>query len=245
MDLHDFEKSLLNNPGDNPTYITANSFVNTSSNHTLYAQWEETSLIATSTETETSTFLGTSITRDKIKSVSFATSIQGHDIDNTTCWDVSDKQNGGVRLWVSNTDDDGNVEVVIGQDGGVYANASSAYLFGFIGNTINATIDLTNFNTSRVNDMNHMFYSCKTVSSINVSGFDTINVNNMQSMFHGCNNLTTLDLRGLNTSNVTRMRSMFNGCNNLTSLDVSELNIKPVDVKKINIEFLENNKYYF
>ncbi len=43
--------TLDNNPGDNPTYITANSFVNTSSNHTLYAQWEETTLESNTTET--------------------------------------------------------------------------------------------------------------------------------------------------------------------------------------------------
>ena len=43
--------TLDNNPGDNPTYIVANSFVNTSSNHTLYAQWEETTLESNTTET--------------------------------------------------------------------------------------------------------------------------------------------------------------------------------------------------
>ncbi len=188
---------------------------------TLYARWEETSLMATSSATETSAFLGTSITRDKIKKVSFSKSIEGHEINNTDCWDVSAQNNGGVRLWISNTDGDGNVDVVIGQTAGVYANPYSGQLFRYIGDTIDATIDLENFNTSRATNMNYMFFNCKTVQNLDVSKFDTSKVTTMSCMFYNCNNVTTLDVSGFDTSKVTTMYAMFYGCNNVTALDVS------------------------
>ena len=190
---------------------------------TLYAKWEETSLMATLETTETEAFLGTSITRDKIKKVSFLNTLDGHIVNNNDCWDVSDKQNDGVLLWIDEdkTDANGNVEVVIGQDGGVYANSSSGYLFSYIGNTIDAEIELENLNTSRTTNMNYMFSYCKTVHNLDVSKFDTSKVTTMHAMFYNCNNITTLDVSHFNTSQVTDMQSMFNECNNVITLDVS------------------------
>ena len=75
--------------------------------------------------------------------------------------------------------------------------------------------------TSNVTDMNGMFYSCSSLTSLDVSKFDTSNVTDMNGMFEECSSLTSLDLSAFNTNKVTDMSYMFNYCGSLTSLDVS------------------------
>ena len=67
------------------------------------------------------------------------------------------------------------------------------------------TIDLSNFDTSKVTDMMTMFSADKKIETI-VFGknFDTSNVNNMTSMFNQCENLTELDLTNFDTSKVKK-----------------------------------------
>lgn len=194
---------------------------------TYYAHWQEANLKANTTATADGTFLGTSITRDKIKSISFATSIDGHTVDNTTCWDVSQQSNGGVLLWATGDNTNG-YDVVIGQNGGVFANSSSAYLFAYIGNSINATLNLSNLNTSKVTDMEFLFYNCKNVSTLDVSEIDTSNVNDMHYMFSNCQNVGTLNVSNFDTSNVTNLGNMFQNCSSLTSINVNHFNTSSV-----------------
>ena len=42
-----------------------------------------------------------------------------------------------------------------------------------------------------------MFYYCKNFTNINISNFNTSNVINMENMFCGCENLINLDLSSL------------------------------------------------
>ena len=89
-------------------------------------------------------------------------------------------------------------------------------------------MDLSFFNTSKVTDMNSMFYSCSSLTSLDLSSFNTLNVTNMSNMFSGCSFLTSLDLSSFNTLNVTDMSSMFSSCSNLTKLDLSSFNTSNV-----------------
>lgn len=68
--------------------------------------------------------------------------------------------------------------------------------------------------------MSHMFYDCKSLSSIDWSGFNTSNVWIMNNMFSCCSSLTSLDLSGFNTMNVRTMEVMFYGCKNLKTIFV-------------------------
>ena len=86
------------------------------------------------------------------------------------------------------------------------------------------SLNLSEFDTSKVTNMRYMFYDCKKLSSLDVSNFDTLNVTNMNSMFSYCSSLTSLDLSNFNTSQVTDMYMMFHSCGSLTSLDVSNFN---------------------
>ena len=83
-------------------------------------------------------------------------------------------------------------------------------------------------NTSRINDMQSMFYYCKSLTSINTNNFNTENVTSMYYMFYNCAALTTLDVSNWDTSNVTNMQGVFNSCTALTQLDVSNWNTSNV-----------------
>ena len=60
--------------------------------------------------------------------------------------------------------------------------------------------------------MGGMFYGCSSLKELNLSNFNTNNVINMECMFSGCSSLKDLNLSNFNTNNVTNMISMFSGC---------------------------------
>ena len=77
------------------------------------------------------------------------------------------------------------------------------------------TLDLSNFDTSKVTDMSYMFCHCRSLTNLDVSNFDTRNATSMNNMFEGCQSLTTLDLSSFDTSKVTEMYQMFSDCSGL------------------------------
>ena len=90
------------------------------------------------------------------------------------------------------------------------------------------TLDLSSFNTSNATDMHSMFSVCDSLTSLDVSSFNTSNVTDMSFMFLGCESLTSLNLSSFDTSNVNTMSDMFNSCNSLTTLDLSSFDISNV-----------------
>ncbi|MFP3770124.1 BspA family leucine-rich repeat surface protein [Enterococcus faecium] len=90
------------------------------------------------------------------------------------------------------------------------------------------SINLYDFDTSKITDMESMFYNCASLKSIDVSKWDTSNVTNMKAMFRGCRNLQSVDLSNFNTANVVNMSQMFDDCNNLTSVDLSSFDTSNV-----------------
>ena len=85
-------------------------------------------------------------------------------------------------------------------------------------------IDFLNFGTTKIKDMNFMFYNCESLKSINFNNLDTSSITAMDSMFYGCVSLESLDLRNFDTSSVIIMHRMFFDCISLTSLDLSNFN---------------------
>ena len=90
------------------------------------------------------------------------------------------------------------------------------------------SLDLSNFDTSKVTNMYVMFSGCIGLTSLDLSNFDTSAVTNMHAMFSGCSGLTSLNLSSFNTSAVTNMNYMFSGCTGLTSLNLSSFNTSAV-----------------
>ena len=89
-------------------------------------------------------------------------------------------------------------------------------------------IDLSDFISKNVTDMNHMFYNCEKLIDINLSKFNTENVVSMKNMFYNCMNLTNIDLHTLNTKNVINMSGMFYGCEKLKKINILNFDTKNV-----------------
>ena len=62
------------------------------------------------------------------------------------------------------------------------------------------------------------------IISIDLSNFDSSKIINMDKMFNGCSSLQSIDLSKFNTAKVTSMSYMFNGCSSLQSIDLSKFN---------------------
>ena len=110
--------------------------------------------------------------------------------------------------------------------------ANMSHMFNGMRNL--TTLNLSNFNTSNVTDMGGMFFSMTNLTTLNLSNFDTSKVTNMGSMFYGISNLTTINLSKLNTSQVTIMCGMFYGMSKLTTLNLSKFNTsKTTDMRSM------------
>ena len=142
-----------------------------------------------------------------------------------------------IKLWLDPTD---KTAYYYAEPEKVYLNENSGGMFyredtpaqylDTIGNWFDniRDIDLSNFDTSRVTDMNYMFWSMHSLTSLNLSNFNTSKVTNMSSMFYNMRNLTSLDLSNFDTSNVTNMKAMFHNSWSLTSLNLSNFDTSKV-----------------
>ena len=105
---------------------------------------------------------------------------------------------------------------------------STTYMF--YGCSSLQSIDLSSFNSTKINDMSCMFNGCSSLQSINLSSFNTTNVKYMDYMFHNCSSLKSINLSSFNTTNVNNMCCMFSGCSSLQSIDLSSFNTTNVEV---------------
>ena len=89
-------------------------------------------------------------------------------------------------------------------------------------------LDLSNFNTSQVTDMQYMFHGMSNLTTLNLSSFDTSQVTNMNDMFSHTPSITTLTLSNFDTSQVTDMQYMFYDMSSLVALDLSNFDTSQV-----------------
>ena len=57
-----------------------------------------------------------------------------------------------------------------------------------------------------------MFFRCLSLKELNVSNFNTNKVTNMDLIFSNCRSLKELNLSNFNTDNAINMQAMFSGC---------------------------------
>ncbi len=104
----------------------------------------------------------------------------------------------------------------------LYAPSDSRYMFKkrteSAGYHSIASIDFSNLDTSKVTQMNGLFFACTDLTTISNMDFDTSNVTNMVDMFYSCTKLSTIDVSSFDTSNVANMSCMFQSCNELTNI---------------------------
>lgn len=113
----------------------------------------------------------------------------------------------------------GNVKVIGG------AGLKSAHrMFWYCKKII--SLDLSEMNTSNVEDMSGMFLSCRA-SAINMSNLDTSNVRDMNDMFR-CTRIKDIDLSSFDTHKVRNMAHMFEECTAL-KVNVNTFNTENIE----------------
>ena len=65
--------------------------------------------------------------------------------------------------------------------------------------------------------MTSMFDGCTQLISLNLSNFNTQKVANIDYMFRGCESLKTLDISTFNTNRIKNMSNLFVNCSSLES----------------------------
>ncbi|MBQ6768028.1 MAG: BspA family leucine-rich repeat surface protein [Prevotella sp.] len=127
----------------------------------------------------------------------------------------------------------------------------------FAGCTSLENVDLSSFNTRKVEDIRSMFDNCQSLKTLDLSNF-VLNFNNNNSddyalnmfanctsletlymgtvksdsfsyMFGGLSSLKTLDIRNFDTSDCRSFYGMFVGCSSLEELDLSNFDTSKVD----------------
>ncbi|WP_285015601.1 BspA family leucine-rich repeat surface protein [Lactococcus garvieae] len=104
--------------------------------------------------------------------------------------------------------------------GKVIAPSNSSSLFSPLSN-LREFSGISNLDTSKVTNMDLMFYGASSLRDLDLSGFDTSNVTGMTLMFSHDTSLTNLDLSNFDTSKVMNMSSMFYGASSLRDIDLS------------------------
>ena len=114
------------------------------------------------------------------------------------------------------------------------------------------SLDLSNFDTSNVTDMELMFNECIKLKTINgLNKLNTSQVTNMGGMFQKCFKIEYLDLTNFDTSNVTDIGDMFNKCYELKNINgLDNFNTYKVSIMSRmflrceKIENLDLSKFY-
>lgn len=107
-------------------------------------------------------------------------------------------------------------------------NTSNWTTFGWMFRTcvIIPRIDVSGFNTDKINDMQSMFEGCNKVTEIIFgNNFSTSKVTKMNATFKYCNILPSLNINNWNVGNVINMNEMFRGCSKLADINLSNWNI--------------------
>ena len=97
------------------------------------------------------------------------------------------------------------------------------------------SIDLSSFNTSKVENLNYAFYNCKSLISLNLSNFKTPKLIVSVFMFEKCSNLTFLNLSNFDFSETLNIYAMFLDC----------ISLKTVIFPKLQTPKLQNIEYLF
>lgn len=134
-------------------------------------------------------------------------------------WDVSKNQDESVMAYAED-DGNGGYVVTICSDGKIYLEGSYG---GFFSNFSALTsMDLSDFDTSNVTDMNSMFGGCNNLISIDLSSFKTSKLTSITAMFAGCINLTSINFKNATFDNVTSYGGAFSGCSKLAKIIVKD-----------------------
>lgn len=80
------------------------------------------------------------------------------------------------------------------------------------------TVDTSNLDVSRTENMFRMFQSCGKLTELDTENWDTSAATNMDGVFNSNRSLKVVDLSSFDTQNVQDMDQMFDGCSSLENV---------------------------
>ena len=89
-------------------------------------------------------------------------------------------------------------------------------------------LDVSNWNVSNVTSFSKTFCRCDSIKELNVTSWDVSKAETMEELFTSCAKVSELDVSNWNVSNVTNMEFMFMACMSLEYLDLSNWNVSNV-----------------
>ena len=120
----------------------------------------------------------------------------------------------------------------------IYMNSDSSLMFSWF--TRLESLDLRDFNTSKVTNMQEMFAACFKLSYIDMSNFNTSKVTNMMGMFISCTSLQSVNLSTFDTRKVTNFTYMFDSCD-LRTIDLSYFDTRSSNGDLSNMFYYNRN----
>lgn len=145
-------------------------------------------------------------------------------------WDVSSAQNGSATAWMEGTE----VYIVGNGTGTIGMPENSSAWFGSM-SKLTAINGMNILDTSNVTNMDNLFDSCSSLTSVDLSGLDLGKVTQMRNMFAICTSLQSVDMHDLNTANLKLFSNVFNRCESLTGVNMSGMDTH--NVTDINYMF--------
>lgn len=88
----------------------------------------------------------------------------------------------------------------------------------FYGCWVLKTVDVSQWDTSKVTSMSHAFRDCSVLATLNTSNWSTGSVTSVEYMFCNCRSLTAVDVSNWDMSKVKGINMTFSGCSSLTEV---------------------------
>ena len=192
----------------------------------------------------TANFLRTNVVKSNIETITFTNSIGSHTVNGTNCFDVSRDENESVLAWVTDNDNDGLKEITIGANGNIFAE-SGYYLLSFLTNVTQIN-GLEYLDTSEVTTMEGMFSGSSKITSLDLGDFNTSSVTNMNSMFKDCSLLNAVYVtNSFVVTSVTNSTNMFANCTNIEGGAGTTYNSSYIDKTRAKIDGGTSDPGYF
>ena len=100
------------------------------------------------------------------------------------------------------------------------------------------TIDINNWDVTKVNDMSSLFLGCRALEKVDLSKWSTPNLTKMDKMFSTCTVLKTVDLSNFIVSSVTSVTDLFVSAENVNTIKeiARKTNMSEIYIAKKTIE---------
>ena len=108
-----------------------------------------------------------------------------------------------------------------------------------------SSIDLSNFDSSKVTQIDYLFCGCIMLEEINFTNFTTAGVQNLSYVFHNCRLIKEVNLSNFKINNPKVLNCLFKYCYALEIIDFGGANYSNVQSATFMFKNISNLKYIY